>query len=50
MSAGTTWVQEIVEMVRSDADVEFCKRAPVYERVPFFDLSPDRSIGMESGE
>uniref|UniRef100_A0A8C4NIZ9 Sulfotransferase n=2 Tax=Eptatretus burgeri TaxID=7764 RepID=A0A8C4NIZ9_EPTBU len=47
--SGTTWVQEIVEMVRSDADVEFCKRAPVYERVPFFDLTPDRSIGIESG-
>ncbi|XP_043942182.1 sulfotransferase family cytosolic 1B member 1-like isoform X1 [Protopterus annectens] len=38
--AGTTWIQEIVDMIYNEGDEEKCKRAPVFIRFPFIDLWP----------
>uniref|UniRef100_A0A8D2LQQ7 Sulfotransferase n=1 Tax=Varanus komodoensis TaxID=61221 RepID=A0A8D2LQQ7_VARKO len=35
--AGTTWIQEIVDMVQQDGDLEKCQRAPVHHRHPFIE-------------
>ncbi|KAM8934300.1 sulfotransferase 1 family member D1-like [Pelodytes ibericus] len=36
--SGTTWVQEIVDLIMNNGDEEVCRRAPIYERIPFIDL------------
>lgn len=36
--AGTTWIQEIVDQVRMGGDETKCKRAPVYNRIPFLEI------------
>ncbi|XP_029462918.1 sulfotransferase 1C4-like isoform X2 [Rhinatrema bivittatum] len=36
--AGTSWMQEIVDMIQNDGDTKKCQRAPSYDRVPFIDL------------
>ncbi|XP_038636597.1 sulfotransferase 1C2-like [Scyliorhinus canicula] len=40
--SGTTWIQEIVDLINQNGDVKMCKRAAVYERIPFleFFMSP----------
>ncbi|TFK09347.1 tryptophan 5-hydroxylase 1 [Platysternon megacephalum] len=35
--AGTTWIQEIVDMIQHDGDIEKCKRATTYLRHPFIE-------------
>uniref|UniRef100_A0A8D2DBB5 Sulfotransferase n=1 Tax=Sciurus vulgaris TaxID=55149 RepID=A0A8D2DBB5_SCIVU len=35
--AGTTWIQEIVDMIEQDADVEKCQRAVIQHRHPFIE-------------
>ncbi|KAK3528961.1 hypothetical protein QTP70_014151 [Hemibagrus guttatus] len=35
--SGTTWVQEIVDLLRNNGDAEICKRAPTTERSPFLE-------------
>ncbi|KAL7977347.1 hypothetical protein Chor_009296 [Crotalus horridus] len=42
--AGTTWMQEIVDMVQHGGDKQKCARAPIYERIPFIDLFPIKPI------
>ncbi|XP_038636570.1 sulfotransferase 1C2-like isoform X1 [Scyliorhinus canicula] len=39
--SGTTWMQEIVDLINQNGDVKMCKRAPVYERIPFLELFED---------
>ncbi|KAM4631668.1 sulfotransferase 1C2-like isoform 1-T2 [Discoglossus pictus] len=36
--AGTTWMQEIVDLIMVEADVEKSMRAPCFLKVPFIDL------------
>ncbi|XP_034279295.1 sulfotransferase 1C1-like [Pantherophis guttatus] len=36
--AGTTWIQEIVDMVQHRGDAQKCARAPIYERSPYIEL------------
>ncbi|KAM4663775.1 sulfotransferase 1C1-like [Discoglossus pictus] len=36
--SGTTWVQEIVDLILNNGDEEICRRAPIYERIPFIEL------------
>ncbi|XP_078508463.1 sulfotransferase 1C2-like isoform X2 [Lissotriton helveticus] len=50
--AGTTWVQEIVDMIQQNGDVDKCRRAPCYARVPFIDLNPPKPFpsGLEEAE
>ncbi|XP_006031945.1 sulfotransferase 1C1-like isoform X2 [Alligator sinensis] len=43
--AGTTWIQEIVDMIQQDADLEKCKRATTYKRHPFIEWSLPESFG-----
>ncbi|KAK9397408.1 sulfotransferase 1C2-like [Crotalus adamanteus] len=50
--AGTTWMQEIVDMIQHGGDKQKCARAPIYERIPFIDLFPIKPIssGLEMAE
>ncbi|XP_067326024.1 sulfotransferase 1C1-like [Anolis sagrei] len=47
--AGTTWIQEIVDMIQHGGDLQKCARAPIYERIPFIEIYlPDFKIsGVE---
>ncbi|XP_030629177.1 sulfotransferase 1C2 isoform X1 [Chanos chanos] len=36
--AGTTWTQEIVDLLLNNGDAEACKRAPIVERIPFLEI------------
>ncbi|XP_066485098.1 sulfotransferase 1C2-like [Tiliqua scincoides] len=42
--AGTTWIQEIVEMIRHRGDPEKCASAPIYKRIPYIDIFPPKPI------
>ncbi|XP_041129656.1 sulfotransferase 1 family member D1-like [Polyodon spathula] len=44
---GTTWTQEIVDLILNDGDAEKCRRAPTHKRMPFLELFPVHSL--ESG-
>ncbi|XP_054849081.1 sulfotransferase 1C2-like [Eublepharis macularius] len=36
--AGTTWIQEIVDMIQHGGDAQKCARAPTHKRMPFIDM------------
>ncbi|XP_067101194.1 sulfotransferase 1C2 [Osmerus mordax] len=36
--AGTTWTQEIVDLLLHDGDAEVCRRAPTAVRIPFLEI------------
>ncbi|XP_056626809.1 sulfotransferase 1C2 [Triplophysa dalaica] len=36
--AGTTWAQEIVDLLLHNGDAEMCKRAPTAVRIPFLEI------------
>ncbi|XP_067420002.1 sulfotransferase 1C4-like isoform X2 [Emydura macquarii macquarii] len=50
--AGTTWIQEITDMIQQDGDAQKCSRAPIYQRIPFLELCPPRPLatGFEEAE
>ncbi|TSL75249.1 Sulfotransferase 1A4 [Bagarius yarrelli] len=47
--AGTTWTQEIVDLLRHNGDAEICKRAPTAVRIPFLEINspPPIPSGLE---
>ncbi|XP_042328049.1 sulfotransferase 1C2-like [Sceloporus undulatus] len=50
--AGTTWMQEIVDMIQHGGDAQKCARAPIYQRIPFIDMFPPIPVpsGLEQAE
>ncbi|XP_075384532.1 sulfotransferase 1A1-like [Tenrec ecaudatus] len=47
--SGTTWVSEILDMIYQGGDLEKCRRAPIFIRVPFLEFkAPGFPSGMES--
>ncbi|XP_077169158.1 sulfotransferase 1C2-like [Paroedura picta] len=50
--AGTTWIQEIVDMIQQGGDPQKCARAPTHKRIPFIDLFPPKPMtsGLEDAE
>lgn len=50
--AGTTWIQEIVDMIQHRGDAEKCARAPIHQRMPFIEISLPKPIptGIEEAE
>ncbi|XP_076857081.1 sulfotransferase 1B1-like [Brachyhypopomus gauderio] len=38
--AGTTWAQEIVDLLLHNGDTDVCKRAPTNKRMPFLEIQP----------
>ncbi|XP_048450438.1 sulfotransferase 1C1-like [Rhincodon typus] len=47
--AGTTWMQEIVDLINHDGDGDMCKRGPVHDRIPFLEFFPGQH-NIPSGE
>ncbi|KAM5126735.1 sulfotransferase 1C1-like [Callospermophilus lateralis] len=47
--AGTTWTQEIVDMIQNDGDVQKCQRANTFDRHPFLEwsLPPPLNSGLD---
>ncbi|XP_073868620.1 sulfotransferase 1C1 [Macaca fascicularis] len=48
--AGTTWTQEIVDMIQNDGDVQKCQRANTFDRHPFIEwtLPPPLNSGKSA--
>ncbi|XP_070583522.1 sulfotransferase 1C2-like [Erythrolamprus reginae] len=42
--SGTTWIQEIVDMVQHRGDAQKCARASIIERSPYIELFPPKPI------
>ncbi|XP_006873094.1 PREDICTED: sulfotransferase 1C4-like [Chrysochloris asiatica] len=46
--AGTTWAQEIVDLIQNNGDIEKSKRAPIHVRIPFIEwVHPAIGSGLE---
>ncbi|XP_062982280.1 sulfotransferase 1C4 isoform X2 [Elgaria multicarinata webbii] len=50
--SGTTWTQEIVDMIQHDGDTERCKRASTYDRHPFIEWVLHKTLptGLDKAE
>ncbi|PNJ04638.1 SULT1C2 isoform 1 [Pongo abelii] len=49
--AGTTWIQEIVDMIEQNGDVEKCQRAIIQHRHPFIEWArPPQPSGVEKAK
>ncbi|NWS55673.1 ST1C1 Sulfotransferase, partial [Chunga burmeisteri] len=50
--AGTTWTQEIVDMIQQNGDVDKCRRATTYRRHPFLEwtMPEPPSMSLELAE
>ncbi|EFB22087.1 hypothetical protein PANDA_017163, partial [Ailuropoda melanoleuca] len=47
--SGTTWVSEILDMIYQGGDVQKCRRAPIFMRVPFLEFKvPGVPTGLEA--
>ncbi|XP_038636569.1 sulfotransferase 1 family member D1-like isoform X2 [Scyliorhinus canicula] len=47
--AGSTWMQEIVDLISQNGDVVMCKRAPIYRRVPVLEYFMDNTLPTGTG-
>ncbi|XP_053552100.1 sulfotransferase 1 family member D1 [Bombina bombina] len=45
--SGTTWIQEIVDLVMHDGNEQISRRAPIFERMPFIELLHLMKPGMD---
>ncbi|XP_047673817.1 sulfotransferase 1 family member D1-like isoform X3 [Tachysurus fulvidraco] len=47
--AGTTWTQEIVDLLLHNGDADICKRAPTTVRIPFLEINshPPNPSGLD---
>lgn len=46
--AGTTWTQEIVDLIQNEGDVDKSQRAPIHVRIPFIEwIIPSIGSGLE---
>ncbi|KAJ6654429.1 hypothetical protein lerEdw1_007022 [Lerista edwardsae] len=51
--AGTTWTQEIVDLIQHGGDLQKCARAPINQRIPFIEMSSPRFTdvsGLEAAD
>ncbi|XP_066487458.1 sulfotransferase 1C2-like [Tiliqua scincoides] len=48
--AGTTWLQEIVDMIQHGGDPEKCARAPIHQRMPFIEICPPMFARLEEAD
>lgn len=37
---GTTWIQEIVDIIQRGGDPQKCARAPIHQQMPFIEICP----------
>ncbi|KAJ6654383.1 hypothetical protein lerEdw1_006976 [Lerista edwardsae] len=50
--AGTTWIEEIVDMIQHEGDAQKCARAPMDKRIPYLELILPKpfSSGLDDAE
>ncbi|XP_061445439.1 sulfotransferase 1C2-like [Rhineura floridana] len=48
--AGTTWMQEIVDMIQHGGDPEKCAQVPIYKRMPFIEMFSPLFSCLEEAE
>uniref|UniRef100_A0A8C6Y322 Sulfotransferase n=1 Tax=Naja naja TaxID=35670 RepID=A0A8C6Y322_NAJNA len=49
--SGTTWIQEIVDMIQQDGDLQKCQRAPVHYRHLFIEWArPFQPLGVDQAD
>ncbi|ETE68661.1 Sulfotransferase 1C2, partial [Ophiophagus hannah] len=49
--SGTTWIQEIVDMIQQDGDLQKCQRASLHYRHPFIEWAkPYQPLGVDQAD
>uniref|UniRef100_A0A8C3VUS1 Sulfotransferase n=1 Tax=Catagonus wagneri TaxID=51154 RepID=A0A8C3VUS1_9CETA len=48
--AGTTWTQEIVDLIQNDGDVEKSRRSPIQQRQPFLECTRATYNGVDQAD